>query len=479
MRRPIGMVLIGLGAFFLTLAPLVRFYVADQVVVAPLNRYQVTLLESKDSTYFDQAELKTKKGATLKAISTVRGDVRANEGDDDIAVWDATTNIFDEAKPDNPIQIQAYRIAFDRRSSVLTDCCGTHVDGDSSVRMAGSYGLLLPLANVEQKDYPVFDPTTKQSAPMEYSAVEKVQGLTTYRFTQTIPLTKTAEMDTKLPAEMLGLPEDAGDQKVARYTEAYNTVWVDPRTGIPVKHRRNIRSTVQTADGKGKMIAAQADLITVEKDQKAAVDMANKTALKIDAVRSYIPAAAILLGLVLLGPDGSARSPPRLRMAEAVVPGCTRSSRRPSSATRSRPSGRRASIDSAPSSTGRPAISLTRSLPPIRGEPSRTVTRTPARARRRAAASPAIPPPTTTAWDVLMSQASQTPVRTAHRPGCTAVTAGPPPPPEACGSPGTRASGRSRPDPRDGQAHPRHRRAVGARCGRRRRSRRARRRLSP
>lgn len=301
MRRPIGMVLIGLGAFFLTLAPLVRFYVADQVVVAPLNRYQVTLLESKDSTYFDQAELKTKKGATLKAISTVRGDVRANEGDDDIAVWDATTNIFDEAKPDNPIQIQAYRIAFDRRSSVLTDCCGTHVDGDSSVRMAGSYGLLLPLANVEQKDYPVFDPTTKQSAPMEYSAVEKVQGLTTYRFTQTIPLTKTAEMDTKLPAEMLGLPEDAGDQKVARYTEAYNTVWVDPRTGIPVKHRRNIRSTVQTADGKGKMIAAQADLITVEKDQKAAVDMANKTALKIDAVRSYIPAAAILLGLVLLG----------------------------------------------------------------------------------------------------------------------------------------------------------------------------------
>src|SRR5690606_17025479 len=114
MRRPIGMVLIGLGAFFLTLAPLVRFYVADPVVVAPLDRYLVTLLESKDSTYSDQAKLKTKKGATLKAISTVRGDVRPNEGDDDIAVWDATTNFFDEAKPDNPSQIRAYRVSVDR-----------------------------------------------------------------------------------------------------------------------------------------------------------------------------------------------------------------------------------------------------------------------------------------------------------------------------------------------------------------------------
>ncbi|TDC60911.1 DUF3068 domain-containing protein, partial [Actinomadura sp. GC306] len=294
MRRPIGLLLIGLGAFFLTLAPLVRFYVADQVIVAPLNRYQVTLLESENATYFDQAELKHKSGVTLQAKSTVRGDVRANEGDDDIAVWDSTTNIYDKDNPDNPIQIQAYRIAFDRRTSVLTDCCGTNVDGDSGVRMAGSYGLLFPLGNVEKKDYPGFDTTTKQTAPMEFNAVEEVQGLTTYRFTQTIPLTKTAEMDAKLPPKMLGLPDDAGDQKVARYTEAYNTVWVDPRTGVPVKHRRNIRSTVQTEDGKGKMIAAQADLITVDKDQKAAVDVANSTALKINMVRSFVPGGAIV-----------------------------------------------------------------------------------------------------------------------------------------------------------------------------------------
>ncbi|WP_067895719.1 DUF3068 domain-containing protein [Actinomadura chibensis] len=299
MRRPVGLILIGLGAFFLTLAPLVRFYVADRVVVAPLNRYQVTSLESKGSTYFDESDLKLKKNVTLLAKNTVRGDVRANEGNGDIAVWDSTTNIYNRAKPDKPIQIQGFRIAFDRRTGKLTNCCGSNVDGDNRVRMSG-YGLLFPIANVHKRDYPFYDMTTRRPAPMRFNAVEEVHGLTAYRFTQTIPLTKTARLDVKMPAKMLGLPEKAGNQKVDRYAEAYNTVWVDPRTGIPVKHRQNIRSTVRTPNGKGSMIVAQADLVTVDKDQQSLVDLANSTALKIDLLRSYIPGAGVLFGLILL-----------------------------------------------------------------------------------------------------------------------------------------------------------------------------------
>ncbi|HEU5030842.1 MAG TPA: DUF3068 domain-containing protein [Spirillospora sp.] len=300
MRRPVvGLILIGLGAFFLALAPMVRFYVADQVVQAPLNRYQVTRLESPNSTYFDQSDLKLKNGVTLRANNTIRGDVRANGGNNKIAVWDSTTDIYDQAKPDTPVQIQKFRIAFDRRTGVLVNCCGANVEGDSTVRMSG-YGLLFPIGNVQKRDYPFFDMTTKQQAPMRFGAVERVHGLATYRFTQQIPLTKTAALDTKMPATMLGLSANKGDQKVDRYTEAYNTMWVDPRTGIPVKQRENIRSWVQTPDGKGKMLVAQADLVTLEKDQRGLVSMSDKTALQIDLVRSYIPAAAVFFGLVML-----------------------------------------------------------------------------------------------------------------------------------------------------------------------------------
>ncbi|GGV09208.1 hypothetical protein GCM10010182_30850 [Actinomadura cremea] len=296
MRRRVGLLLIGLGAFFLTLAPLVRFYVAEQVVRAPLNRYQVTHLESPNSTYFDQAELKTKTNVTLLATNTVRGDVRANGGNDDVAVWDSTTNIYDKANPKNPVQIQGFRIAFDRDTGELVNCCGVHVDGDGSVQMSG-YGLLFPIANVQKTDYRFFDPTTKQAAPMQFGAVEQVHGLTAYRFTQHIPLTKTGAVDGKLPGTMLGL-QDAEPQRVDRYSEAYNTVWVDPRTGVPVKHRKNIRSTVRTPDGRGEMIVAQADLVTTDADQKKAVDLADGTALQIDMVRIFLPGAAVLLGLL-------------------------------------------------------------------------------------------------------------------------------------------------------------------------------------
>ncbi|MFI0353872.1 DUF3068 domain-containing protein [Actinomadura sp. 9N407] len=323
MRRPVGLILICLGAFCLTLAPLVRFYVAGQVVKAPLNRYQVTRLEAKNATYFDTATLKTKTGATLQASNTVRGDVRANGGNDRIAVWDSSTNIVDTANPDKPIQLQGYRIAFDRRTSLLTNCCGVNVDGDTQVKMSG-YGLLFPLANVHKRDYDFFDMTTKQSVPMRYSGEEKVRGLTAYRFVQQVPNSKTAALDTKLPAKLLGLKASAPDQKVDRYSQATITMWVDPRTGIPVKHRQQIHSTVQTADGKGKMVVASADLNTEAGSIKGLVDMANSNAFKINAVRLHIPLGTVLAGLIMLlvgaftglSGGGRPRTPPAPRRSD-------------------------------------------------------------------------------------------------------------------------------------------------------------------
>ena len=84
------------------------------------------------------------------------------------------------------------------------------------------------------------------------------------------------------------------------------------------------------------------------------------------------------------------------RRPPTLVAGWQRSSPRPTSRTRSTASGRRLSSDSAPVSTGRPASSPRASLPPSADAASSTVTRTPSALSRWAAASPAMPPPTTT-----------------------------------------------------------------------------------
>ena len=104
------------------------------------------------------------------------------------------------------------------------------------------------------------------------------------------------------------------------------------------------------------------------------------------------------LGTPMSVARGSGSSAPRVHTEAAVVAGVTRSPSAPTRAARSTASGRRASIDSAPTSTTWPATASRRSLPPSRSLPSSTVTSAAGRASSTSSAAvrPAMPPPTTT-----------------------------------------------------------------------------------
>ena len=106
------------------------------------------------------------------------------------------------------------------------------------------------------------------------------------------------------------------------------------------------------------------------------------------------------LGTPIRVARGSGRRAPRDHTDAAVVAGATRSSAAPTRVTRSTASGRRASTDSAPTSTRCPATCSRRSLPPRRSLPSSTVTAAvgSASSTSSAAVRPATPPPTTTTW---------------------------------------------------------------------------------
>ncbi|WP_051468475.1 DUF3068 domain-containing protein [Actinomadura oligospora] len=303
MRRSPALVLVVAGAFLTTLAPLIRFYVSAQVVQAPLNRYERVRLEAPNASLFDMAKLKLRTGVTLVADSTIRGDVKANGGNGRVAVWDSSTTIT-EKDTGKQVQLQAYRMAFDRRTGLLENCCGVNVGGDVNVKMFG-YGLLFPIANVHKRDYPFYDTTTRRTLPMRFSGEENLGGMKTYRFIQEVPLVKVESMNVKLPGDMLGLGKDAYPQRVDRYFEAVNTQWVDPRTGVPVKQEQKVTQSLRTRDGLGKLIVADADMVTVPEDQKKLADLSNESALAIGWTRIYGPVLALVVGLGLLG-TGSA-----------------------------------------------------------------------------------------------------------------------------------------------------------------------------
>jgi Porin PorA len=295
MQRTIGMLLIGVGAFFLTLSPLVRFYAAEQLLALPIDTYETNRLLAQNGTYFDAGNLKLRQGVTVVATNTVRGDVRASN--DKVAVWDSFTSTSD-ATTGTPIDYRQTRLALNRRTSHLTMCCGAAVGNDTTTRQSG-LSTVWPVANVEKKTYQYFDVATKQTLPMNYDGEETVHGLRAYRFVQRVPATRIAEV-ADVPGSVLGLGENSGNVDTDRYFQETKTVWVDPRTGAVVNQQENIRSTLHTKDGVERLTVAAFNLRMIPADQQKLVKLANDNATVVTLVKTIVPLGTLILGAILL-----------------------------------------------------------------------------------------------------------------------------------------------------------------------------------
>lgn len=295
MQRTIGMLLIGVGAFFLTLSPLVRFYAAKQLLALPIDTYETTRLQAQNGTYFDAGNLKLRQGVTVVATNTVRGDVRAST--DKIAVWDSFTSTAD-ATTGTPIDYRQARQALNRRTSQLVMCCGASVANDPHTQQSG-LGTVWPVANVQKKTYNYFDLATKRALPINFDGVDKVQGLRTYRYVQHVPDTRIAEVDD-VPGHLLGLGPKSGNVDTDRYYQETKTVWVDPRTGAVVNQEENIRSTLHTRDGVERLTVAAFDLKMIPDDQKKLIKLSSDNARAVTAVKTIVPIVTLLLGAGLL-----------------------------------------------------------------------------------------------------------------------------------------------------------------------------------
>jgi hypothetical protein len=306
MRRIVGLILIGIGAFLLALAPLSRFYVAHQVVAAPMNVYETTTLQADNATYLDVPHWTIRKGATVTAKNTTRGDVHASDGK--IAVWDSFTSIEDPSL-NARVEIQAQRAVFNRRTGELQNGRGASVGNDSNVKQSG-VGLYWPIPTKKQT-YPYFDTTTKRTWPMVYQGEEKIHGVTTYRFVQQVPPTVTDSIKPGVPAALFGLNKAEvsrfpGYDKVNnlvpvdRAYSATTTVWVDPRTGAPISQEQKVRQTMRTTDGVDRLVIADLDLKMTDASQKKLADKSQTGATEIAAAKTYIPFYGGALGLILI-----------------------------------------------------------------------------------------------------------------------------------------------------------------------------------
>ncbi|MFI6506924.1 DUF3068 domain-containing protein [Streptosporangium sp. NPDC050855] len=292
MRRVIGLVLIGLGAFLLVLAPLVRFQVAPALIAAPADQYGISKLEATDAQYFSVGDKGKVVTGDLDITVTTRGDVAGAQGDR--VVWDEVMVVNDVTNSNPLITYSERRSAFNKYTGEGINCCSVKINDEPAQLQGQIYKWPF---DVEKKTYSVFNSTTGKAFDARFVTEEQVGGLRVYRFEQTIPPTTIDTLSA--PASYLGMDE-TGDVEVDRVYDGVNTFWIEPTTGSPVRQEQQRHDVLKTQDGVERSVAFVATAKMTQQTQDELVKNATDGKNTITMLRTTIPLVLLVLGLALV-----------------------------------------------------------------------------------------------------------------------------------------------------------------------------------
>jgi hypothetical protein len=270
---------------------MLRFYVAGQLTKHPLDQYQVSTLQGSNVTYFSTTKLKDLTvGVTL--TDTIRGDVAAGNGQR--AVWNEFTDTRDTT---NGVEIQAAtrRVAFDRSTGEIINCCGDEVNGNAGIDQSG-LALFWPF-NSQQKTYTIFDTIAEKPLPVSYAGTGTVGGLPVYKYVENV--TGVPAGSQTLPGNLVGM---RGQPSVTlpEYYQGTSTYWVEPQTGTPVKVTQSRQITLRDSSGNTRLMLFSGNLGMTPATQAGILDKAKKAKSQLSTLTTTAPLAGLLTGLVLI-----------------------------------------------------------------------------------------------------------------------------------------------------------------------------------
>lgn len=291
MGRALGLIATALGAFLIVGALLLRFYVAEQAIKFPLNEYTITTSDATNASYFNTAELQELKGVTMVETSTNEGDVAS--GDSSTAVWNNFTYVRD-ATDDLVYNFSTERLAFNRRSGELVNCCGANING----RKMNLSGLAFEFPfNAQKTTYEMFDTTLLKTHPVSYAGKGKVDGLTVYKYVESVAPTQVGT--ESLPGSLVGLT----DQPTVSLGEFYagtTTAWVDPISGEPVSVTTARHLYLVDSSGTQVLNLLNATFVPTPNSVAAAVKTAKSNDAKVTVLTLILPLTIGVAGLILL-----------------------------------------------------------------------------------------------------------------------------------------------------------------------------------
>jgi hypothetical protein len=298
--------LVFLGVFLVVFAGVVKFAVAGASVKAPLSipeKYIKVIASGTDFSYFD-ASVGKNVSINVWITRTIIGDVAA--GNSKVAVYDESLCLTRDTDGSHPgcvdksdaqkrlITNSTDRVAFDRKTGMAVNDPKYHanVDGNTTVEHQG-LGYKFPI-DTKKKSYLYFDTVVGKAFPMVYVDQEKLEGLTVYKFVQT----------------MVDQPVYTNNTFPSTYTNT-RTVWVEPITGAILKGQEQIKQVLTgresldpnsavTEPGLAGIVALQGTLAFTPDTVRLQAQLAKDNLPKIHLVRLWLPLISLILGLLAI-----------------------------------------------------------------------------------------------------------------------------------------------------------------------------------
>lgn len=295
MRRLLGPILVGIGAFLVVTGLLARFYAYPALAVAPMDQNSVTKLEAKGATILDLSTLK-EVTTDMSVVNRTVGDVKASEdAGDGTVVWAGTTSYRDQIG--NIRSRSAERYAFDAHTGEAINCCGSFeetTDGErEEVKRSGQISKY-PFGT-EEKDYKFWDSTVGQAVTTKFVKEDEIDGLKVYEFKYEVPTTTVGTRE--IPASLIGRTGDAIEVEIQ-----YSTVtqhWVEPVTGAVIDRVSDTQNTL-AIDGETVITTSGGVFSYTDAQVKTNVDDFKSKASSLQMVKSTVPLVGGILGLLLI-----------------------------------------------------------------------------------------------------------------------------------------------------------------------------------
>ncbi len=278
MRRIVGLVLMGLGAFLVAVGLIAQFWAPGVVLKTPLDIDQTTHL----SGTANKLNVATGELELNPILTTNYTRTDSNASDSKVAVWTSVVCVVidrDDPPPcvpesdDRLVQVETDAFATDRVTALAVP--GLKYLPPGSVEHEGLINKF-PF-DTEKKDYPYWDSAVNAAVTAKFLGTERIFGVETYHFR----------------TEIEKAAVDIAEGTPGTYSGTRD-IFVEPRTGAIQDQREKQTRWLENGD-----LAADVSMAFTDAQKKTSADEADKNIGQLDLLLKTVPLVGMIVGVLL------------------------------------------------------------------------------------------------------------------------------------------------------------------------------------